>query len=90
MDLNDLRQKLNEIDAKLLPLLEERMTCSSLVGEYKKSNGIPILDEAREQEILKKIREKTENEALKDYTEELYRQIMRVSREYQAEIINNK
>ncbi len=89
MELNDLRQKINEIDAKLLPLFEERMELSRFVGEYKKSRGIPILNEAREQEILDKIRKSSSTE-LADYTTELYKQIMRISREYQAEIINKE
>ena len=88
MELQEIRKKLDEIDSKLLPLLEERMACSKFVGEYKKSRGIPILDSKREGEILQKIRDSTKSAELKDYTEEIYKEIMRVSREYQAQIID--
>lgn len=46
------RKKIDEIDKQLLPLFLERMECSKAVAEYKKANNMPILDKAREKEIL--------------------------------------
>ena len=36
MTLEDVRQKIDEIDGKLLPLFEERMDCSKEVARIKK------------------------------------------------------
>ena len=42
--LDDYRVQIDSIDAKLVPLFLERMTVTQKVGEYKKQNGIPVLD----------------------------------------------
>ena len=52
-DIKQLRNKIDEIDEKLVILLEERMEISLRIAEYKRLNNIPILYEDRE--ILKEI-----------------------------------
>lgn len=51
----DLRNKISSIDSALLRLLDERMELAKHVAEYKRVHHLPIIDEAREQEILEKI-----------------------------------
>ena len=58
MDLKDLRNEIDEIDSQLIPLLQRRMGVSKKVAEYKVKNGIPVLNEQREQEILDNVCEK--------------------------------
>lgn len=55
MSLDALREKINAVDAKLVPLLCERMALSGEVAAYKQKKGIPVLDEARERAILDKV-----------------------------------
>jgi len=55
MDLKDLRKEIDEVDAQLIPLLIKRMKIAEKVAEYKVENGIPVLNSAREQEILDKV-----------------------------------
>ena len=57
MDLKDTRQKIDEIDEKLLPLFIERMSLSNEVAKYKKEHNMPILNKTREREILKNVME---------------------------------
>ncbi len=52
MDLSRIRQNIDRIDAELVPLLCERLECSQQVAMYKHEHGIPVLNEAREQEVL--------------------------------------
>ena len=47
MDLMELREQINEIDAQMLDLFLRRMQVSSNVAEYKRKNGLPVLDAAR-------------------------------------------
>ena len=56
MDLMDLRKRIDETDSKIIPLLMERMGISKEVAEYKVKNGMPVLNEKREQEILENVR----------------------------------
>ncbi len=86
MNLDQLRLEINSLDSQLVPLLLKRMEVSRQVGVYKKAHGIPILNSAREQEILDKVSE-TAPEGQKEYIKKLYENIMKISREYQAEIM---
>ncbi len=86
MDLKDIRNKIDGIDEKLLPLFLERMELSKAVAEYKKENNLSILNETREQEILKSVMEKS-GEDMGLYACRLYSAIFELSREYQAKLI---
>ena len=44
-NLDDLRNKIDEIDANLVSLFEKRMETVLKVAEYKKVNGIAILNQ---------------------------------------------
>ena len=44
MDLEVLRTKIDEIDASLIKLLEERLNIAKEIGEYKKEKGLPVAD----------------------------------------------
>ncbi len=51
-DLSHIREDIDRIDKQLVPLLCERLRCSEQVALYKHEHGIPVLNEAREQEVL--------------------------------------
>ena len=55
MDLTELRKEIDEIDSQLIPLLIKRMKVAENVAKYKTENNIPVLNAAREQEILDKV-----------------------------------
>ncbi len=52
MDLSQIRQEIDRIDEELVALLCRRLDCSVKVAEYKGAHGIPVLNEAREREVL--------------------------------------
>ncbi len=56
--LAEIREEINEIDEKLLPLFLNRMRCSERVAALKRQANAPVLNPAREQEILDRVREK--------------------------------
>ncbi|MBE6032973.1 MAG: bifunctional chorismate mutase/prephenate dehydratase, partial [Clostridiales bacterium] len=51
-DISELRSRINEINEQILDLFLERMGLAEEVAAYKKANNKPILDPAREREIL--------------------------------------
>lgn len=85
MDLLDLRKQIDEIDNKIIPLLKERMGISEKVAEYKVKNGLPVLNEKREQEILDGVREKCGEQG--DAIATVFAATMDASRELQHRII---
>ncbi|CAI2616407.1 chorismate mutase [Lactobacillus kunkeei] len=52
MELNEIRKDITKIDTEIIELLKQRFTLCQQVGEIKRANNLPILDEKREQEIL--------------------------------------
>ena len=56
MDLNELRNEINTIDDEILSLFQRRMEVAGQVADYKRANGLPTYQPAREREILKKCR----------------------------------
>ncbi len=86
MDLKNIRNEIDSIDAQIAELFTKRMDCAVAVAETKKETHTPILNAAREEEVLDRV------EALSGrygkYTRLLYDNIMALSRELQYAIIN--
>ena len=53
-DLSDLRRRIDELDAKLVPLLNERARLVVDVGKVKRASGGAIFAPHREQEVIKR------------------------------------
>ena len=89
MDLNQYRQRIDEIDDQLLRLFAERMEVAAGIAAYKKENNLPVLDMRREREKLLQIAEKTP-EGLKDYAVSLYSLIFELSRSSQNRLLGTR
>ena len=83
MDLLELRGQLDVIDEKIVALYEERMAISSQVADYKIETGKKVFDRAREEEKLKKVRSLTHDPFNAHGVQELFEQIMSISRKLQ-------
>lgn len=90
MDLLELREQLDAIDEKIVALYEQRMDISRQVAEYKIAAGRKVLDKQREAEKLAKVKSLTHNEFNSQGIEELFEQIMSVSRKLQYQLLTQK
>jgi chorismate mutase len=52
MSVADWRRKIDEIDRKLVQLLNERSRCVLEIGRLKKQDGSPLYQPDREREVL--------------------------------------
>ena len=86
-DLMELRGQLDEIDASIVALYEKRMNICKQVAEYKISTGKKVLDRQREQEKLAKVKSLTQEEFYRKGVEELFEQIMSMSRKLQYRML---
>ena len=86
MDLLEIRQRIDEIDNRLVELFVERMKITDEVAAYKKANGLPVLDRGREERILDKIALLAGEEFSSD-AKELYERIFERSRAHQEELL---
>lgn len=82
MDLQELREQIDQIDRRLVPLFIQRMNVSAAVAEYKRENHMRVLDPSRERALLQKISEMS-GEEFEEYTRTLYSTILDLSRSYQ-------
>lgn len=89
-DLNDIRQDIDAVDRQIVELLEKRMALSLEVAKYKISTGKPIYDREREQQKLEKLGAMASTEFNAKSVQELFLQIMSVSRRYQYSIIGDR
>ena len=86
--LENARKEINRIDKEMAKLFEERMRCVEAVAEYKKERGLAILDQAREDELIKKNSELVEDEVIREYYINFLKNNMAVSRAYQERLIS--
>ena len=86
MTLEECRSGINRINRELVRLFCERMELSAEVAAYKKEKGLPILDPAREREILAEVAECVPSE-LAAYAKSFFASTMEISRAYQSRLI---
>src|SRR6266581_2102258 len=57
MTIEDWRRKIDEIDRKLVELMNERSKCAIEIGKIKRAQNLRVHDPERVQEILQRIKE---------------------------------
>ena len=87
LDLTKLREEINKTDKELLDLFKRRMEIAAGVAEYKRENGLPVLDAARERALLDRISDMAGGE-FDGYARTLWRTMMDVSKAYQYTRLN--
>ncbi len=87
MNLNELRNEIDQIDDKILELFAARMDISGAIAEFKAKSNKPVRDSERERQKLLDISEKAGSE-LSSYAVILYSLIMELSRSYQERLLN--
>ena len=81
--LEELRERLDEIDGQLVDLYEKRMKVCEEVGEYKVKAGRKVFDRQREKEKLADVASSVTGDFNKKGIQELYQQLMSMSRKLQ-------
>lgn len=85
-ELSRLRAEIDQTDSELCALFKKRMEAARSVAKYKKENSIPVLSLKREEKIIERVTFLV-GEELSEYAADLYREIFRLSREYQQKLI---
>lgn len=89
MQLSDLRNKINDIDDKLIALFIERMKVAADIANSKAEQNLPVFDQQREQQVLNRIIDKVGDEFAM-YSKMLYSTLFDLSRSYQSTILKPK
>ncbi|MCL2089136.1 MAG: chorismate mutase [Oscillospiraceae bacterium] len=81
MDIDQLREKIDQIDDQMLSLFEQRMAVAKQIGSYKKAHSLPVNNPLREQEIILRFRKKSPE--LAEQTESFFSALFEISKRYQ-------
>ena len=82
INLDQMRQDIDNIDEKLTDLFKERMEKSLEIAKYKKGHKVPVFSDKREKEILHKVSEQI-GEPFDGYARLLFNTIFDASRSCQ-------
>jgi len=83
MNLNDLRFEINRIDEALVTLLNKRATLALQIGELKIKQNLPVLNEARETEVLDFVKKNNTGPLNDDQIVTLFQKMMEICRNAQ-------
>lgn len=86
MDLQKLRGEIDAIDTQMTDLFVRRMGLCAEVAQYKKENGMAVVHQGREREILSRISALAGDE-LDSYARILFSTLFDLSRSYQSMLI---
>ncbi len=86
MNINELRNKIDDVDDKLVELFLERMNLAVEIARYKRENELPVLNKSREREVLARVSEKSGN--LEMYSHRLFTTLMDLSKARQSELMD--
>lgn len=90
IDLLESRNKLDVIDKQIVELMKQRLEISKDVAEYKIQNNKPVFDKTREEQKLETLCALVEDGFGKRCTDELFKQIMAMSRKLQYGILESE
>lgn len=83
MEIEELRNQIDEIDSELVRLFCKRMDVAAQIADYKYEHHLPILVPAREREKLASVADLA-GPAMANYTRVLYSMLFELSRSYQS------
>lgn len=80
MDLQQLRNNIDDIDEQILGLFMKRMALCREVADYKKEHNLPVFQGGREKQIIDRIKALTNDKELEAGTAALFTSIMDISK----------
>jgi len=82
-ELAPLRDEIDQIDSRILELINQRLSIGRKVGDVKKEKGSQILDRSRERKVIEKILNINQGPADKELLQYIFNVIITATREIQ-------
>ena len=89
-DVDQVRDEIKDVDYQIAELFEKRMKYTAELAEAKKAVGAPIYDKNREDEKLADITRNRSNPFIVKGLEEIFIQMMSISRKYQYHLVHQR
>lgn len=85
--LETIRKQIDLADEQIAKAFCQRMQAVEKIAEYKKENGLPVLDQDREDAVLRRAGERIEDANLRGYYQLLQQDLMQISKVYQQKLM---
>jgi chorismate mutase-like protein len=85
MDIEDWRRKIDELDSKLVRLLNERAECAHEIGKLKRNSAMPIYEPDREKIIYQNIARQNSGPLSDMQLRQVYERLIDVMRQIQRD-----
>ena len=86
-ELRDCRNAIEVVDRRIVAMLVQRVELGRRAAAAKRDAGIPIVDQAREREVVRRaIAEARAHDLPEAEVEEIFRRILALSRRVQEEV----
>ena len=85
MDISDWREKIDELDRKLVELLSQRAHAAHEIGKLKRGAGMPIYEPDRERNVFSNVRSVNPGPLPDRDLLRIYERIMDIMRQIQQE-----
>ena len=76
MSIEDWRRRIDDIDRKLLELLNERSRCAIEIGKIKRAQNVGVHDPERESEILRRMKAENRGPLDEEGLQRLFEQVI--------------
>ncbi|WP_124057972.1 chorismate mutase [Vaginisenegalia massiliensis] len=86
--IEDIRRDIEQIDQQLVRLFEQRMELAQALGQYKQEQNLDVLDMGLEEQMTDQVVALLNNPEFEAPLRELYRELMRLSRQQQLDLMN--
>jgi chorismate mutase len=83
MDIADWREKIDELDRRLVDLLNERASAAQEIGKLKRNTSMPIYEPEREKIIFENVRNANRGPLPDSELRQVYERIIDVMRNIQ-------
>lgn len=87
MDIAEWRKKIDELDSKLVELINERARAAQEIGRLKRNTQLPIYEPEREKEIFENVRRANRGPLQDPSLIQVFERLIDVMRKLQAEEI---
>jgi chorismate mutase len=85
MDISDWRKKIDEIDQRLVAILNERAQAAQEIGRLKRQSDLPIYEPDRERIVLTQVQDQNRGPLQHRHLIQIYERIMDVMRNIQKD-----
>jgi chorismate mutase len=83
MDISDWRKKIDELDGRLVELLNQRASAAVEIGRLKRNTDLPIYEPEREREVIANAQKASAGPLTSRDLAQIYERIMDVMRSIQ-------